>query len=164
MTLPTTGPISLTDVMNELRTVNSGRAYPISLGDSDVRNLAGVPSGPISLTDLRGKTAVAPYTPMSVSGNGDYVYGYSGAGGGTLYAHPGINVSGGAPPYTFSWSFTSNPSGCGLINPTAQSCTVSKSYSGNTVGSATAVLQCWVSDTQTSVLVSNITVTLEWDF
>jgi hypothetical protein len=54
MTLPTKGPISLSDVNIEL-----GRPAdaPISLNDPEVRALAGIPKGPISLDDLRGKSA-----------------------------------------------------------------------------------------------------------
>lgn len=53
MPLPTTGPISFGDVREEL-----GRSSgPISLGDADVRALAGVSSGAISMSDLRGKSS-----------------------------------------------------------------------------------------------------------
>lgn len=56
MTLPTDGPISLAEVNIEL-----GRPAdaPISLNDAEVRALAGKPEGPISLEDLRGKSAQA---------------------------------------------------------------------------------------------------------
>ena len=54
MPLPTEGPITLAMVNVEL-----GRPAdaPISLNDADVRALAGKPTGPISLEDLRGKSA-----------------------------------------------------------------------------------------------------------
>lgn len=54
MTTPT-GTIGLSDVNVEL-----GRAYntPINLNESAVRSLAGVPSGSISMENLRGKTYV----------------------------------------------------------------------------------------------------------
>lgn len=54
MTTPT-GAISLLDVIEELDGVRTPRA--ISLNDADVRELAGIPSGPISLNDLRGKSS-----------------------------------------------------------------------------------------------------------
>ena len=58
MTTPT-GAISMLDVIEELDGVRVARA--ISLNDADVRNLAGVSatSGtPISMNDLRGKSAI----------------------------------------------------------------------------------------------------------
>ena len=53
MALPT-GTISMSDVNSEL-----GRAWnqTIDLNDSQVRQLAGIPSGAISMADLRGKTS-----------------------------------------------------------------------------------------------------------
>lgn len=53
MTLPTTGPISISMVAAELGISSAG----LSLGDARVRALAGKPTGPISFSDLRGKTA-----------------------------------------------------------------------------------------------------------
>ena len=54
MALPLTGPISLSEVNTEL-----GRATgtTISLGDAEVRGLAGVATGAIGLGTLRGKSA-----------------------------------------------------------------------------------------------------------
>lgn len=46
-----TGQISLYDVRTEL-----GRGGQISMGDGDVRQLAGRPSGQIAMSDLRGKS------------------------------------------------------------------------------------------------------------
>jgi len=51
MALPTSGPISLGDVNEEL---GKSSTATISLNDSDVRGLAEIPSGEISLGDLRG--------------------------------------------------------------------------------------------------------------
>lgn len=52
MTLATEGPISLSDVRSEI----GGGSFPISLGDSRVRLMAGKPTGEISMSDLYGKT------------------------------------------------------------------------------------------------------------
>lgn len=56
MTLQTTGPISLGNVGTEL-----GRATgtTTSLGETAVRNLAGIASGAIKLSNLYGKSSVA---------------------------------------------------------------------------------------------------------
>lgn len=53
MTLPSSGPISLSQVAVEIGLAANA---PISLDHATVRALAGKPSGPISLGDLLGKT------------------------------------------------------------------------------------------------------------
>lgn len=53
MTLPATGPLSMSQVATELAVSQVG----LSLGASNVRALAGVPSGPVSFADLRGKSS-----------------------------------------------------------------------------------------------------------
>lgn len=53
MALPSTGSISMSQVRTEL-----GLSGTISLGQSQVRALAGIPSGPISLSDFLGKSAL----------------------------------------------------------------------------------------------------------
>ena len=59
MPLPTTGPLSLSQVNTEL-----GRpaTATISLGEAAVRALASVPSGPIGKASLRGKSAQFSHT------------------------------------------------------------------------------------------------------
>lgn len=52
MTLPSTGPISFEDVNVEL---GRSRSASISLGETEVRALAGKLTGSVSLGDLRGK-------------------------------------------------------------------------------------------------------------
>lgn len=54
MTLPATGPISMSMVAAELGISATG----LSLNDSSVRNLASKPSGIISMSDLYGKSAL----------------------------------------------------------------------------------------------------------
>lgn len=58
MPLPTTGPINMMMVAAELGISATG----LSLNDPRVRALAGKPTGPISLADLRGASAVTPQT------------------------------------------------------------------------------------------------------
>lgn len=53
MALPTTGPISLGQVRTELNKTGS-----VSLGSTDVRNLAGKTSGTIKMSDLYGKSYI----------------------------------------------------------------------------------------------------------
>ena len=64
MTLPSSGPISLLDVRNEL-----GFSGTISLNDTAVRNLLGKASGIISLFDAYGKSNLPP---PSIPGNPYY--------------------------------------------------------------------------------------------
>lgn len=59
MPLPTTGPLSLSQVNTELGRPTTAT---ISLGEAAVRNLAGVPSGPIGKASLRGKSAQFSHT------------------------------------------------------------------------------------------------------
>lgn len=77
MSLPTTGPISLGQVRTELNKTGS-----ISLGNTDVRSLAGKTSGTIKMGDLRGKSNNIIFTTQLTVGikkatmfNGD-TYGY----------------------------------------------------------------------------------------
>jgi hypothetical protein len=160
MTLPASGAISLTDVMNEIRLVNSGRAYPISLGDSDVRALAGVPSGTIGLSNLYGKSS---YIPLNVIGNNSENSVSSAGGAGLVTCNPSVSVTGGSGGNTYAWSFTSNPNSCSLGFSTSAACAVSHGYALNANGGASATLQCIVTDnTGHSATASGITATLGW--
>lgn len=67
MALPTT-TISMSQVNTELSRTATAQ---ISLGETDVRTLAGVPSGAISMDNLRGKSAVSiSITNQLIQGNG----------------------------------------------------------------------------------------------
>lgn len=161
MSLPTFGsPISLGDVLAELRNANSGRSLPISLGDADVRALAGKASGDISLTDLYGKSAV---TALTVTGNNDSGYATSTYSAGTVSAYPSVSYSGGSGTKTFQWSILSNTSPVELINANNAQCEVRRSYAKNTTGAATAYLRCVVSDSTGTVTVNNIVADLSWE-
>ena len=103
MTLPASGSISLTQVLAELQTANAGRTLPISLGDADVRALAGVPSGAISLSNLYGKTAYTPSLRIFTSsgsftapvGMTSFQYLIVGGGGGGGGGGTGVSKTGG---------------------------------------------------------------------
>jgi hypothetical protein len=56
MTLPASGPISMSQIAAELGISATG----LSLGDSRVRALAGKPTGALSFLDLYGKTSFPP--------------------------------------------------------------------------------------------------------
>lgn len=142
MTLPASGAISLTDVMTELRTVNAGRAYPISLGDADVLALAGVAGPANSLSNLYGKSA---YTAMTVTGVSD-TSSMAGNTTGLTYtghSHPSVTVSGGSGSYTYLWTITGGS--FTLTNSTLQTCDVAHviAPSGFT---GTCTLSCAVTD------------------
>lgn len=143
MTLPASGTISLSQVLGELQIGNPSRTNPISLGDTDVRTLAGVPSGAISLSNLYGKSGGAGLGASTTNG---FKSVSSVGSGGTAIANPSVSAFGGTPPYSYLWTFTSNPDTCTLGSATSATCSVSKAYSVNTNGSASAVLQCVITD------------------
>ncbi|UOL48826.1 hypothetical protein [Pseudomonas phage Astolliot] len=72
MTLPTTGPIGMGQVITEL-TLQPGA---ISLGQTNVRTLAEKPSGQISLSDLRGKSGAVTKGNLII-GDGGVLWGYN---------------------------------------------------------------------------------------
>jgi hypothetical protein len=97
MTTPSSPPISLKDVATELGVSSVG----LSLSDSRVRALAGVPSGPISLQQLEGKSA---YTPMSPNIGSDQSTGGSSSSNSFFLE---VAENGGVGPYTYAWSIVS---------------------------------------------------------
>lgn len=153
MALPSSGSITLGMVAAEL-----GIGLPLSLGDSRVRTLAGVPSGPISLGQLRGKSAVAT---LSASGNNSYGYGSSNNAG-IVSAYPSVNVSGGTGAKSFTWSVLSASSPADISGANTQYPTVSKSFAKLSQGFTTVYLRCVISDSSGSVTVDNIVAELEW--
>lgn len=159
--ITTTPPVSLSDVMAELRVVNPGRAHPIALGDTDVRTLAGVPAGPISLTNLLGKST---YTAMSGSiANVDAGASIDPFTNYTESVPVSLSLAGGLPAYTYVWT---KLSGAGTLNAVnAASATVdffvNRFAAPGTV--LMCVVQCAVTDGLGNTLTRTGTVTLTLD-
>lgn len=138
MTLPALGSINIGQVAAEL-----GIGLPLSLGDSRVRALAGVASGPISLSDLYGKSAGGT---LSAIGNSDTSSMAGNATGITYPGHafPSVSAGGGTAPYTYLWSITGG-TGFTLTNATSATCDVAHSI-GPAGFNGTCTLQCIVND------------------
>lgn len=160
MTLPSSGSLSMLQVLEELRTTNSNRALPIGLGDTDVRALAGVPSGPIAMLQLYGKSVAAP---LSATGNNDYAFATTTNNGGTIYSYPSVSVQGGVGAKSYQWSVLSTTGPVNLENANSQQCRVSASYVKQSAGSTVTYLRCVVGDSSGSVTVDNIVSRLEWE-
>ena len=94
MTLSTTGPISLANVNVELGLSSTAT---ISLNQANVRTLAGIASGTISLSDLRGKSN-APTISISPGS----LYTIISGGGSATSSSATATASGGAGGYTYA--------------------------------------------------------------
>lgn len=158
MTLPTSGPISIGMVAAEL-----GISLPISLGDSRVRALAGVPTGPISLGQLRGKSS-NPYTPMALTTtNGTGGPASSDNSGGTVSGQATVSITGGVAPYSIQWTVTDNPGGCTFGSLTNVAVTASHTFTKLSNGSATVLFSVTVTDsTGRSVSRAGVEIDLYW--
>jgi hypothetical protein len=128
----------------------------IWLDHSAIRTLANRPGGGtyIAFSDFFGRSS------FSASGvNGSASKGHNTAG--SIACNPSVNVFGGTSPYSYNWSFTSNPSTCTLTFNTNQSCTVTHTYGSTTDATYSATLQCIVSDSASrSVTVTGINVNM----
>lgn len=124
MTLQTTGPISLGNVGTELGR-SAGTAT--SLGETAVRNLAGVPSGIIRLSNLYGKSSIA-FTPAGGLSSGSPVTLSDLAAGGTS-ASVTIQCT---QPAVWTWTRTGSSTGTASVasGGSAASITFSLSNTG----------------------------------
>ena len=153
MTIPLTGQISFATINIEL-----GRAAnaPISLNETAVRQLAGIPSGPISFNDLRGKSALG-VTASNVTGNDA---GFAPSGFVQSSSGPNASVIGGVGPFTYSWTKLSGSNNFGISNPAV----LNPTWSGDIPnGISVATWRLTVTDTANGNTASiDITVTLTW--
>lgn len=160
MTIRTTPPISLSDVLAELRLVNANRTYPISLGDADVRALAGIPSGAISLSDLYGKSS---YVPMTVYATDGYDYRDSSFGSGVASASGVVSTDGGKGTKFYNWTVLSNPGGATVTGHSTSTLTATKSFVEQAGGGVTVTAQCAITDETGAVVTSPVvSIVLEW--
>lgn len=155
MTLPASGTISMSQVSTEL---GLGATSTRSLGDANVRSLAGVPSGPISFSNLHGKSASSP---LGASKSGDAYGEYTCVDDPPWTVCPTttsintntvtITASGGTGSYTYSWSKISGDTFT-LSAPSGASTYFQASGVGKGE-SRSAVYRCTVSDGVSSVTV-----------
>lgn len=153
MTLPASFPLSMSQVNTEL-----GRATnaTTSLLESATRTLAQKASGAVAFSDLLGK---ATFTASGVNSN----ISYSSSANGNADSFPSVNRSGGQSPYTYSWSFTSNPGAATLLNATLQTATVRKAFLAGSTGAYSATLQCVVTDNLGNTkTVTGVTAAADW--
>lgn len=123
MTLPATGSISMAQVAAELGVSQTG----INLNQANVRALAGKPSGAISMSDLRGKSAGPAGVTMTIgtqSSDDGYEaisnYGFASPGFGSLSSTTGMEVGGAVR--SFYWAYVNQyyPSSGNYYNLTIQ--------------------------------------------
>lgn len=146
MTLPATGSISMSQVATELGISQTG----LSLNDARVRALAGVLSGPISFSNLRGKTK------LSVTANSVYATNNTGITG-PISGNSAATPVGGTAPYTYSWVFVSGTSFT-LENSATATATFSRTVSPGDVWSA--IYRVTVTDVNGISAMANISVNL----
>lgn len=109
MTLPTSGEITLDDLNIEM---GNSSGSPISLNDTDVRKMANLSSGSISLSDLYGKSWVTQgdvVSWMQTNRNTNFKWVFGGTGD-TRYVNNPYSRYTSSSSYTFSYSSSGLPS------------------------------------------------------
>lgn len=109
--IPLTGPITIGTVAAELSI-----SLPLSLGDSRVRALAEKPTGPISLGDVRGKSAYTPPTIVCEAAAFGSTFGTPGT---IIGASAGMDfeILGGEAPFVVTWSMISGDDAISVQTP-----------------------------------------------
>lgn len=130
MALPSSGTITMAMIATELGISPTG----LSLNDSRVRTLAGVPSGAISMSNLYGKSNVFS-TIMTVGGENSGRYrGYSSSASGSGYTNAAYgSMQSSASPYgTIAFLFWGTDGLYLLINGLAAQTVVTITVDGQT--------------------------------
>jgi hypothetical protein len=167
MTLPTSGPLSLSNIQTEF-----GGSNPISLSEyyaggglvppgTTGTNGAVPTSGAISINNFYGTSNIPPLsvTADSVSG---FDSGPSNSGFVTTSTSPNTTPSGGVGPYTYAWTNISTESG---TTPNVSSSTAQDPSWTAIVFDGTEGVSTWrvtVTDSATTTAFTDITVTLTW--
>lgn len=175
MALPSSGAISCSQINTELSFASNAT---ISLGSTSVRNLAGVASGAISMSNLYGKSAVSATISISDRTNGAYnvdavataayrlgsdgiVYG--GENGGYYFIENWITPQSGMADYealatVTSGTLSSGTAGTWLNLGTTQTWTRTKG--GASSGTSTVTFTVQIRKVGTTTVLDTATITL----
>ncbi len=168
MTLPTSGPITLSDIQGEF-----GGSNPISLNEyyaggtyvpaGTTGTYGAVPSsGTISVRNFYG-TSNVPALSVTASDVSAVDSGFAASGTvSSIGESPNTTPSGGTSPYTYAWTHLGTSSG---VTPTISSSTAQNPYWVATVNSGDPSVSTWrvtVTDSGARTASDDITVTLTW--
>lgn len=159
MALNSSGPISLggsTAGQSINLELGKSATAQISLNDTDVRALAGVPSGAIIVpTNFYGKSSMS-VSATDVSGSAAAFA----SSGPVSSNNTSTTVTGGTAPFTFSWTRVSGSTVPQVSSATAQN---PNWFNNNTPeGGYSAVWRVTVTDANSNTATDDINVTLQW--